>query len=231
MPEFYSTPKYVTVDLFGKVGVGKTTIFEPFAGDRFLKDGGNLSYDYRTYYARCWVLERRWDHTMVFLTDPKLDMRWKDLRVKHLQKLFEPTNVLIIVTDSTKEDVQAIKKSFSIFPRIKKKLIIFVIANMQDIEGRLPVDEIKTILEMKDVLGLNAKDPKSKDLVEKFIEEGVIRYFTMVSKRGQAMMLLDDEEIGFGSTVKEESKPKKKFSARIEKLKQKLDKQEESSQK
>ena len=148
MPEFYTNPKYVTVDLFGKVGVGKTTIFEPFAGDRLLKDGGNLSYDYRTYYARCWVLERRWDHTMVFLTDPKLDMRWKDLRVKHLQKLFEPTNVLIIVTDSTKEDVQAIKKSFSIFPRIKKKLIIFVNSKPPLLRGgrnqRGIVDDVRT---------------------------------------------------------------------------------------
>ena len=73
---------------------------------------------------------------MVFLTDPKLDMRWKDLRVRHLQRLFEPTNVLMIVTDSTKEDVMAVKQSFSMYPKIKRKLIIFIIASIID-----PTDE------------------------------------------------------------------------------------------
>lgn len=223
MPKYYSIPKYVTVDLFGKVGVGKTTIFELFAGDRLLKDGGNLSYDFRIYYARCWVLERRWEHTMVFLADPKLDMRWKDLKVRHMRKLFEPTNVLLIVTDSTKEDVLAVKQSFSMYPKIKRKLIIFVIANMQDKEGRLDVQEIKDILEMQDVLGLTATDPGAKELVEDFIENGVLRYFNMLSKRGEALLLLDEDEIGFGKKQKEQERKKRKFSDRIEKIREKLD--------
>lgn len=223
MPQYFSTPKYVTIDLFGKVGVGKTTIFNHFAGDRLLKDGGNLSYDYRIYYARCWILPRRWEHTMVFLTDPKLDMRWKDLRVRHLQKLFEPTNILMIVTDSTKEDVLAVKESFSIYPKIKRKLIIFIIANQQDLPGRLSVDEIKEILQMKDVIGIKATDPDCVPVLEKFFEAAVIRYFTMVAKRGQVMMLLDEEEIGFGSKIKSKPVKRGRYSERIKKIKKKLD--------
>ncbi|MHA1776077.1 MAG: GTPase domain-containing protein [Promethearchaeota archaeon] len=224
MPRYFSTPKYVTIDLFGKVGVGKTTIFNHFAGDRLLKDGGNLSYDYRIYFARCWILPRRWEHTMVFLTDPKLDMRWKDLRVRHLQKLFEPTNILMIVTDSTREDVLAVRESFSMYPKIKRKLIIFVIANQQDLPGRLPLSEIKEILQMKDVIGINATDPACISVLEKFFETAVLRYFSMLAKKGQAMMVLDEEEIGFGAKIKQKEKKEGRFSHRIQQIKEKLDK-------
>ena len=225
MPKYYSTPKYVTIDLFGKVGCGKTTIFEMFAGNKFLKDGGNLSYDFRTYYARCWILERKWEHTMVFLTDPKLEMRWKDLRAKHLRKLLEPTNILIIVTDSTPEDVNAIKQSFKMWPRIKRKLIIFIIANMQDLPGRLSGAEIKKILNMNDVLELNATDPNpaTKEKIENFLEEATIRFFRMLAKRGQVMSVLDEDEIGFGKKIKKKDDSKnqnRKYTSRIKKIKE-----------
>ncbi len=226
MSKYYSTPKYVTIDLFGKVGCGKTTIFELFAGNKFLKEGGNLSYDFRTYYAKCWVLERRWEHTMVFLADPKLEMRWRDLRAKHLRKLLVPTNVLIIVTDSTREDVNAVKQSFKIWPRIKRKMIIFIIANMQDLPGRLSGAEIKEILSMNDVLELNATngDPETKVKIEQFIEEATIRYFRMLAKRGQVMSVLDEDEIGFGKKIKEKNVnkfPDRKYSSRIKNIKKK----------
>ncbi|UYP47548.1 hypothetical protein NEF87_003833 [Candidatus Lokiarchaeum ossiferum] len=223
MPKYYSTPKYVSIDLFGKVDVGKTTIFELFAGTRLLKDGGNLSYDFRTYYAKCWVLQQRWEHTMVFLADPKLEMRWKDLRAKQLRKLMEPTNILILVTDSTLEDVRSIKQSFEMWPKIKKKLIIFVIANMQDKEGRLSVEEIKQFLEMKDVIGISAIQPGAKEKVEQFIEDATLRFFGMLAKRGQALLLYDDDEIGFGKTPKEKKSKNGKYSSRIRKLQKKLD--------
>lgn len=223
MPKYYSTPKYVSVDLFGKVDVGKTTIFELFAGTRLLKDGGNLSYDFRTYYAKCWVLQQRWEHTMVFLADPKLEMRWKDLRAKQLRRLLEPTNILILVTDSTQEDVMSIKQSFEMWPKIKKKLIIFVIANMQDLDGRLSVDEIKQFLEMKDVIGISALESNAKEKVEQFIEEATLRYFGMLAKRGQALSLYDENEIGFGKSPKEKKSKIGKYSSRIKKIQKKLD--------
>ncbi len=226
MPKYYSTPKYVTIDLFGKVGCGKTTIFELFAGKKFLKEGGNLSYDFRTYYAKCWVLENRWEHTMVFLADPKLEMRWRDLRAKHLRKLMEPTNVLIIVTDSTLEDVNAVKESFKIWPRIKRKMIVFIIANMQDLPGRLSGTEIKEILSMNDVLELTATDgePKTKIKIERFIEEATLRYFRMLERKGQVMAVLDEDEIGFGKKRKEKNENKssdRKYTARIEEIRKK----------
>ena len=224
MPKYFSTPKYVTIDLFGKISCGKTTIFEMFAGKKFLKEGGNLSYDFRTYYARCWILERRWEHTMVFLADPKLEMRWRDLRAKHLRKLMEPTNILIIVTDSTREDVNAVKESFKMWPRIKRKMIIFIIANMQDLPDRLSVSEIKEILNMNDILGISATDgnPETKAKIEQFIEEATIRYFRMLAKRGQVMSVLDEDEIGFGKKRKEKNDNKTsegKYSARIKAIK------------
>ncbi len=217
-------PRYVTIDLFGKVGCGKTTIFELFAEKKFLREGGNLSYDFRRYYARCWILKNRWSHSMVYLTDPKLEFRWKDLRTKHLRKLFKPTNILIITTDSTREDVENVKKSFSVYPKIKLKLIIFVIANMQDLPGRLPVEEIKKILGMEEVLGLSATSPDAKEKVEGFLEDAAKRYFLMLSKRGRAMAFLDEEEIGLGknhnkSSDRQQTK-KGKYSDRIKKIKQ-----------
>ncbi len=98
--------RYITIDLFGKVSVGKSTIFSLFADPegRMLENGGNLSYDPRVYYARCWILPRRWEHSMVFLTDPKFDMRQNSLDNTFLTKMLEPTNVLMLVTDSTKEE-------------------------------------------------------------------------------------------------------------------------------
>lgn len=186
--------RYVGVDLFGKTAVGKTTIFKLFADpqSRLMQEGGNLSYDFRTYYARCWIFPRRWEHSMVFLADPKFDMRYQSLDMKMLKKAFEPTNVLIIVSDSTREDVEAIKHSLQIYPRIKLGLIIFIIANMQDKPGVLPVEEIKQITGINDVLGLIAIQSNARAKVEPFIEEGVKRFFHMLAKRGDWMELIDD---------------------------------------
>lgn len=216
-----TTPKYVTIDLFGKVGCGKTTIFELFAGTRLLKDGGNLSYDFRGYYAKCWILPRRWGHSMVFLADPKLEFRWRDLRAKHLRKLFEPTNIMVLVTDSTPEDIDAIKQSFTVWPTIKRKLIIFIIANMQDLPDRLTVEEIKARLQMNDVLGLTATDSDAKEKVEKFLEQAVMRYFLMLSKKGGPILVLNEDEIGFGKKIKEKRPQSRKYSNWITKIKKK----------
>ncbi len=229
MPTYFSTPKYVTIDLFGKVGCGKTTIFELFAGKRFLKDGGNLSYDFRGYYAKCWILPQRWGHTMVFLSDPKLEFRWKDLRAKHLRKLFEPTNIMVLVTDSTPEDVECIKQSFKVWPLIKKKMILFVIANMQDLPNRLTVEEIQQHLEMKDVLGISALDPEEKPKIENFLESAVLRYFSMLAKRGKSMLLLDEDEIGFGKAIKPKTRENRKYSNKIAKIRELRMKKEKKS--
>jgi signal recognition particle receptor subunit beta len=203
-------PRYVTIDLFGKVEAGKTTLFNHFAGNSFLQEGGNLSYDMRTYYARCWVLPNRWSHSMVFLADPKFEMRWKDLNVKYLQKMFEPTNILMIVTDSTEEDVMAVKNSFSFYPRVKRSLIKFIIANKQDLPDRMSVSDIQKTLEMKDVLGLSAIAEETKAKVEPFLEEAVKRYFIMLSKKGQEMELVDETEYAKPlEKIKEEKKPGK----------------------
>jgi hypothetical protein len=214
-------PRYVTIDLFGKVQVGKTTIFELFAGKRFLHEGGNLSYDFRTYYAKCWVMQNRWTHSMVFLADPKYDMRWKQLDFKFLKKKFEPTNILMIVTDSTEADVLAVKNSFTMYPRLKRKLILFVIANMQDLLDRLSVDKIQDILGLKEVLGLSAIQEGAKEKVEKFLEEATLRYFLMLSKRGDNIELVD--EIGLLKSKEERNKPepKKKKTKYGDRLKRK----------
>lgn len=189
-------PRYVTIDLFGKVNVGKTTIFKHFVDPQFrhLQEGGNLSYDFRTYFARCWVLPNRWEHSMVFLCDPKFDMKWQSLDMKTLTKNFEPTNILLIVTDSTPEDVDNVKNSFAMYPKLKLGIITFVIANMQDKLGVLTVDEIKHRLGIEDVLGLVATESNTKELVEPFIEKAVYRYFLMLSKRGQEMQLIDEKK-------------------------------------
>ena len=47
---------------------------------------------------------------LVFLTDPKFDMRQNSLDNTFLTKILEPTNVLMLVTDSTKEDVESIAR-------------------------------------------------------------------------------------------------------------------------
>ena len=215
-------PRYVTLDLFGKMGAGKTTIFKLFAGKRLLKDGGNLSNDFRMYFMKCWVLQNRWSHSMVFLADPKFEFFWNQIDFGLLKFVFQVTNVLIIVTDSTLEDVEAIKRSFAIYPRLKKKLILFIIANMQDLPDRLSVDEIKAHLEMDDVLGLVATEPGAKEKVEKYLEEATLRYFLMLSKRGEMMAVMDDGEIGFGKKAPEPPKERRvgKYSDRIQKLKE-----------
>jgi hypothetical protein len=187
----------VTIDLFGKVQVGKTTLFNHFVDPQFrhLQEGGNLSYDFRTYYAKCWILPNRWDHSMVFLADPKFDMRWNQLDIKFLAKMFEPTNILMIVTDSTPEDVDHVKNAIATLQKIKRNLIVFVIANMQDRPGVLPVEEIQKRLGMEEVLGTCALEAKTKEEVLKFCEKAVFRYFHMLSKRGDEMFLIDDPEI------------------------------------
>lgn len=209
-------PRFVTIDLFGKMGVGKTTIFELFAGDKFLKEGGNLSYDFRGYYAKCWILEKRWEHSMVFLADPKLEYRWKDLNADLLRKYFEPTNVVMIVTDSTEKDVKNIKDSFSIFPQLKRKLILFVIATMQDIKGRMSVKEIEQVLGIKDIIGINTHAPGTKEKVEKFMEKAVLRYFLMLSRIGGGNLnVLDGDEIGLNAKHKEKKVFKGKYTNRL----------------
>jgi hypothetical protein len=211
-------PRYVTIDLFGKVQVGKTTIFNHFVDPQYrhLDQGGNLSYDFRTYYARCWVLPHRWSHSMIFLADPKFDMKWQSLDIKFLTKMFEPTNILMVVNDSTPEDVECVKHGFTVFPRIKRNLIVFVIANMQDKAGALSVENIIQRLEINDVLGLNALETSTKSKVEPFLEKAVYRYFHMLSKRGEEMELINDhEDFGVPKPEIEPSKASGKYMDRL----------------
>jgi hypothetical protein len=183
-------------------------MFELFADPqgRTLQEGGNLSYDPRIFYARCWILPNRWEHSMVFLADPKFDMRQNSLDTKFLTKMLEPTNILMLVTDSTREDVESIKRSFPMYCKIKRGLIIFIIANMQDTPNALSVDEIKEITKISDVLGISAVDPNSRFLLENYFEEAVKRYFLLLAKRGQAMELVDDVEY---------APPQKKMNIRL----------------
>ena len=157
-----------------------------------LENGGNLSYDPRVYYARCWILPRRWEHSMVFLTDPKFDMRQNSLDNTFLTKMLEPTNVLMLVTDSTKEDVESIARSIPIYCRLKRGLIIFIIANMQDNPDVLTVDEIKAQTGIGDVLGIAAINPDTKLELESFFEESVRRFFHLLERRGQTLELVGD---------------------------------------
>jgi hypothetical protein len=178
---------FISIDLFGKVSVGKTTIFEMFADPqgRTLHDGGNLSPDPRIYYARCWILPNRWEDHMVFLADPKFDMRRHDLPISILNNYFGPTNVLVLVTDSTPEDVEAVARCIPEYMRIKPGLIIFIIANMQDCEGAVSPEEISRQTGIGDVLGISALDVSIKPQLEEFFEKAVKRYFMLISKRGE----------------------------------------------
>lgn len=182
---------YVQLDLFGKVGVGKTTIYNLFAGDKYMQDGGNLCDDFRVYYRRCWVFPRVSEHYMCFLSDPVFEMRWKDLQFKFLKKMFEPTNVIYIVTDSTPEDVEAVKNSLNLYDKLKRGLIIFVIANKQDLPDAVPVEKIKEILGINDVYGLSALSPDAKEIMEKALRDGLNRYLLMLTKRGERLELVD----------------------------------------
>ncbi len=182
---------YIQLDMFGRVGVGKTTIYNLFAGDKYMQEGGNLCDDYRVYYRRCWLFPRISEHYMVFLSDPLFEMRWKDLQLKFLKKMFEPTNVVFIVTDSTEEDVQAVKNSLGIYEKLKLGLIIFVIANKQDLPNALPVEKIKEILGINDVYGVSAIDLASKPILERAFRDGLNRYLLMLSKRGERLSLVD----------------------------------------
>jgi hypothetical protein len=184
--------RYITIDLFGKVAVGKSTIFALFADPqgRLLQEGGNLSYDPRTYYARCWILPNRWNHSMVFLADPKFDMRQNALDNKYLAKMFEMTNILMIVTDSSQSDVDAVCRSIPVYSRIKLGLVIFIIANMQDKPDTLSVEEIQKQTGIADVLGISAIDASVRPILEEFFESAVKRYFLLLAKRGQSLELV-----------------------------------------
>ena len=96
---------------------------------------------------------------------------------------------------------------------------------MQDLPGRLSGAEIKKILNMNDVLELNATDPNpaTKEKIENFLEEATIRFFRMLAKRGQVMSVLDEDEIGFGKKIKKKDDSKnqnRKYTSRIKKIKE-----------
>ncbi len=182
---------YVQIDLFGKVGVGKTTIYNHFKGDRHMKHGGNLVEDWRVFYAKCWIFKERFKNYMVFLSDPKFDMRWRDLDVKFLEEKFEPTNIVMVVTDSTPEDVVAVKNSLKLLPKLKLGLITFVLANKQDLPDALSVSEIKERLSTNDVYGLSALSPDAKEILEEAFLEAKNRYLLMLSKRNEQLDLID----------------------------------------
>jgi GTPase SAR1 family protein len=182
--------KYIQIDLMGKVTAGKTTIYNQFAGDTYLRDGGNLTDDWRTYYARCWVLPNRYAHSMVFLSDPKFDMRWQDLNMGFMRKMFQPTNILFIVSDSTERDVENIKRYWDLLENIKRGLITFVLANKQDLPGAIPEIEIRERLNNQDVFGIQATDPQLKPRLTEIIEMAVHRYLLMLAKRGERLGLI-----------------------------------------
>jgi hypothetical protein len=151
---------------------------------------------------------------MIFLTDPKFDMRQNSLDNTFLSRMLEPTNVLMLVTDSTKEDVESISRSIPIYCRLKRGLIIFIIANMQDNPNVLTVDEIKAQTGIGDVLGIVAINPNTKLELESFFEESVLRYFHLLERRGQTLELVGDKDFAqsVNTTDTRPTKREKKLS-------------------
>ena len=145
---FFSNKKEYFISLIGCENTGKTTLIDKLRRDNGIFIPPNIGFENEVNYKKMKIKE---DNLLSHILFKKRNLYEKNLYIKYING--GGVNGIIFVVDSS--DKEEIQKSFEIllefFTKIDNKIPILIIANKQDVEGTLSLNEISYISNLKNL--------------------------------------------------------------------------------
>nr|MDO8083006.1 ADP-ribosylation factor-like protein [Candidatus Freyarchaeota archaeon] len=162
---------YLKIVILGQGGVGKTSVRKLIMGEE-----QNSAY-IPTVGVDVKEFEFEAKNMKLVFWDFSGQQRYRKL----WKPLLEGTDIVILVTDSTAENLEETKKIFQLIKTEEPKVNIILIANKQDLPDALPPETIGKYMRTK-AYGLVAVDPSYEEKILKILKETI---YKIVESRSQ----------------------------------------------